>query len=54
MFLGVSPGTLRAWDKNDRLKPFRRDGSKYRLYHIADLHKFVESNRLRRYNKIKR
>jgi len=52
-FLGVSSSTLRAWDKNGKLRASRRKGSKYRLYSMSDLQKFRENNRMRKYNKSK-
>jgi DNA-binding transcriptional MerR regulator len=35
--LGVSPLTLRNWDKNGRLKAFRHPLNNYRVYKIEDL-----------------
>ena len=35
--LGVSPLTLRNWDKNGRLKALRHPMNNYRVYKIEDL-----------------
>jgi DNA-binding transcriptional MerR regulator len=35
--LGVSPMTLRNWDKQDKLKPYRNPINGYRLYKKEDL-----------------
>ena len=36
-FLGVSPKTLRNWDRARKLKAFRHPVNKYRLYRREDL-----------------
>lgn len=36
-FLGVSPTTLRNWDKSGKLVAFRHPLNKYRLYSKHDL-----------------
>jgi DNA (cytosine-5)-methyltransferase 1 len=36
-FLGVSPKTLRYWDRTDKLKPVRHPLNRYRLYRREDL-----------------
>ncbi|MDP3784493.1 MAG: MerR family DNA-binding transcriptional regulator [bacterium] len=55
ILLKVSSSTLRAWDKNGKLRASRRGRSKYRLYSVSDLQKFRENNRFRGYyNKSKR
>src|SRR3982750_4500727 len=36
-FLGVSPWTLRNWDKAGRLKPMRHPKNGYRIYRHEDL-----------------
>jgi MerR family transcriptional regulator, copper efflux regulator len=36
-FLGVSPDTLRNWDRADKLKPLRHPINRYRLYRREDL-----------------
>lgn len=45
-FLGVSPSTLRNWDKNGKLVPYRHPINKYRLYKLSELEKLLESVRL--------
>ncbi|OGF52491.1 hypothetical protein A3I27_04095 [Candidatus Giovannonibacteria bacterium RIFCSPLOWO2_02_FULL_43_11b] len=53
IFLGVSPETLRFWEKSDKLKCFRDPKNKYRLYKISLLQKFRENHK-RKYNKSKK
>lgn len=36
-FLGISPSTLRNWDKDGKLKPYRHPVNGYRLYREKDL-----------------
>ena len=36
-FLGVSPKTLRNWDRTNKLKPVRHPLNQYRLYRRQDL-----------------
>jgi len=38
--LGITPLTLRNWDKSGRLKAFRHPVNRYRLYKKGDLEKF--------------
>lgn len=40
--LGVSPLTLRNWDKNGRLKALRHPMNNYRVYRIEDLEKVMQ------------
>jgi DNA (cytosine-5)-methyltransferase 1 len=40
-FLGVSPKTLRYWDRTDKLKPVRHPLNRYRLYRREDLEAFL-------------
>jgi MerR family transcriptional regulator, copper efflux regulator len=40
-FLGVSPKTLRSWDRTDKLKPVRHPLNRYRLYRRQDLEVFL-------------
>lgn len=50
-YLGVSPLTLRNWDKKGKLVAHRHPANNYRLYKISDLEKFLEKidkNRPRR------
>ena len=39
--LGVSPLTLRNWDKRKKLVAFRHPINNYRVYKLADIHKFI-------------
>ena len=39
--LGVSPGTLRNWDRAGRLKAHRNPVNGYRLYSHAELEKLL-------------
>jgi DNA-binding transcriptional MerR regulator len=41
--LGVSPMTLRNWDKQDKLKPHRNPINGYRLYKKEELLKVLRS-----------
>ncbi len=41
-FLGVSPRTLRNWDKNGKFRAIRHPSNKYRLYKISELEKFSQ------------
>jgi excisionase family DNA binding protein len=40
--LGVSPLTLRNWDKNGKLKAFRHPINNYRVYRVEDLEALLE------------
>ena len=40
--LGVSPLTLRNWDKNGKLKALRHPMNNYRVYRMEDLEKVIE------------
>jgi excisionase family DNA binding protein len=40
-FLGVSPKTLRYWDRTGKLKPVRHPLNGYRLYRREDLETFL-------------
>ncbi len=40
--LGVSPLTLRNWDKNGKLKAYRHPMNNYRVYKIEDLETVLE------------
>lgn len=42
VILGVSPLTLRNWDKNGRLKALRHPMNNYRVYRIEDLEKVIQ------------
>lgn len=39
--LGVSPLTLRNWDKNGKLKAHRHPMNNYRVYKLEDLEKLM-------------
>lgn len=39
--LGVTPLTLRNWDKNGKLKAHRHPMNNYRVYKIEDLEKVI-------------
>lgn len=41
--LGVTPLTLRNWDKNGKLKALRHPLNNYRVYKIADINNLLES-----------
>ena len=43
-FLGVSPWTLRNWDKAGKLKPGRHPKNKYRIYRKEDLQAVLEGH----------
>lgn len=55
IFLGISPQTLRLWDKNGMLKPADK-GKKngYRFYCISDLQRFKQSHKAKKYLKTKK
>ncbi|MBX3387701.1 MAG: MerR family DNA-binding transcriptional regulator [Phycisphaeraceae bacterium] len=42
-FLGVSPGTLRNWDRQGKLRPSRHPINGYRLYKRSELQQLVAS-----------
>ena len=42
-FLGVSPLTLRNWDKRGKLAATRHPINGYRLYTLAELERFMRS-----------
>jgi len=48
-FLGVSPNTIRNWDRNDKIPVYRHPLSQYRLFKLEDLerllHEVEESGR---------
>ncbi len=39
--LGVTPLTLRNWDKNGKLKAYRHPMNNYRVYKVADIEKVL-------------
>ena len=42
-FLGVSPSTLRNWDRNGKLRTYRHPFNSYRLYLRAELEILLRS-----------
>jgi MerR family transcriptional regulator, copper efflux regulator len=42
-FLGVSPSTLRNWDRAGKLKPHRHPMNRYRLYRRTELEAVLRS-----------
>jgi excisionase family DNA binding protein len=44
-FLGVSPSTLRNWDREGKLKAIRHPINRYRLYSKRELQRFLKSMR---------
>ena len=40
-FLGITPKTLRNWDRSGKLKPVRNPANGYRLYRREDLESFL-------------
>jgi excisionase family DNA binding protein len=42
-FLGVSPSTLRNWDRAGKLKPHRHPMNRYRLYSRSELEAVLHS-----------
>jgi excisionase family DNA binding protein len=44
-FLGVSPSTLRNWDREGKLKAIRHPINRYRLYNKRDLQQLMKSIR---------
>ena len=47
IILGVSPLTLRNWDKNGKFKALRHPINNYRVYRIEDLKKVMEEIKIR-------
>lgn len=41
-FLGVSPSTLRNWDREGKLKAIRHPINQYRLYSKAELQQLLD------------
>lgn len=44
-FLGISPSTLRNWEKQDKLSTHRNPVNRYRLYRKEDLERLLNSIR---------
>jgi DNA-binding transcriptional MerR regulator len=41
-FLGVTPQTLRNWDKQGKFAPYRHPMNNYRMYKQAELEKILK------------
>ncbi|MEK7090092.1 MAG: MerR family DNA-binding transcriptional regulator [Patescibacteria group bacterium] len=52
-YVGVTPLTLRNWDKRGMLAAFRHPVNNYRLYRMDELEKFVKSIEGRRPKKLR-
>ena len=42
-FLGVSPDTLRRWDRSGKVKAIRHPVNRYRLYHKEELREVLRN-----------
>ena len=49
--LGVSPQTLRNWEKRGELVPYRNPINKYRMYKLEQVEDFIENMRVERMRK---
>ena len=49
--LGVSPQTLRNWEKRGELVPYRNPINQYRMYKIEQVEEFLEGMRVARMRK---
>lgn len=52
--LGVTPLTLRNWDKNGKLKPYRHPINNYRVYKPQELELFLRKMEISKESKKKR
>jgi len=52
--LHVTPLTLRNWDKNGKLKPYRHPINKYRVYRLDQIELFLRQLELSRAKQSKR
>jgi len=43
--LGITPQTLRKWEKKGYLVPYRNPVNNYRMYQIGQIEKFIEGMR---------
>ena len=41
-YVGVTPLTLRNWDRKGKLAAYRHPANNYRLYLLGDLEKFIK------------
>jgi len=48
--LGVTPQTLRAWEKKGELVPMRNPINNYRVYKVEQIETFIEDMRNQRLN----
>lgn len=46
--LHVTPLTLRNWDKNGKLRPYRNPANNYRIYRLDQIELFLRSLELSR------
>ena len=46
--LGVTPQTLRAWEKKGELVPYRNPINNYRMYKVTQIEAFIEEMRSER------
>ena len=49
--LGVTPQTLRAWEKKGELVPYRNPINNYRVYKVGQIEQFIEEMRNARLKK---
>lgn len=42
-FIGVTPNTLRNWERDKKITVYRNPQNKYRLYKKEDLEKFLNN-----------
>jgi len=52
-YVGVTPLTLRNWDKRGMLAAYRHPVNNYRLYRMDELEKFIKSIEGRRPKKLR-
>ena len=44
-FLGVTPNTLRNWERDNKVKVYRNPQNRYRLYEKEDLEQMLNNTR---------
>jgi len=47
LLIGVSPCTLRLWDKTGKFKAKRDPKNNYRIYRISEIEVFIKRNNLK-------
>lgn len=47
LLLGISPGTLRVWDKTGEFKAKRDQKNNYRIYRIPEIEYFIKKNNIK-------